>query len=142
MAKVEAKKEIISIAVYKANLHCPKCAHDIKKPLMRTPGVHKVDVQHEKNEITVEGTFEVKKIHERLEKWSRKKVEILSQDKKPLEKKETKKASTSGSKAAPLHLRYLRLQGGACWLDNVVGKSGEFGFGNGLWIVVGAFVAF
>ena len=38
MAKVEAKKETISIAVYKANLHCPKCAHDIKKPLMRTPG--------------------------------------------------------------------------------------------------------
>ncbi|PWA81091.1 Heavy metal-associated domain, HMA [Artemisia annua] len=91
MAKVEAKKETISIAVYKANLHCPKCAHDIKKPLMRTPGVHKVDVKHEKNEITVEGTFEVKKIHERLEKWSRKTVEIVSQDKKSLEIRETKK---------------------------------------------------
>ncbi|KAJ0914194.1 putative heavy metal-associated domain, HMA, heavy metal-associated domain superfamily [Helianthus annuus] len=91
MAKVEAKKETISIAVYKANLHCPKCAHDIKKPLMRTPGVHKVDVKHEKGEIRVEGIFEVKKIHERLEKWSRKKVEILSQDKKLMEKKETKK---------------------------------------------------
>ncbi|KAL8253986.1 hypothetical protein R6Q59_032207 [Mikania micrantha] len=91
MAKVEAKKETINIAVYKANLHCPKCAHDIKKPLMRTPGVHKVDVIHEKGEIRVEGTFEVKKIHERLEKWSRKKVEILSQDKKSIEKKETKK---------------------------------------------------
>lgn len=37
-AKVEVEKETISIAVYKANLHCPKCAHDIKKPLMRTPG--------------------------------------------------------------------------------------------------------
>lgn len=42
---------------------------------------------HEKSEIRVEGTFEVKKIHERLEKWSRKKVEILSQDKKLMEKK-------------------------------------------------------
>lgn len=40
MAKVEEKKETITIAVYKANLHCPKCAHDIKKPLMRTPGTH------------------------------------------------------------------------------------------------------
>ncbi|KAL7593865.1 hypothetical protein Lser_V15G31860 [Lactuca serriola] len=91
MAKVEEKKETITIAVYKANLHCPKCAHDIKKPLLRTPGVHKVDAKHEKGQITVEGTFEVKKIHERLEKWSRKKVEILSQDKKILEKKDAKK---------------------------------------------------
>ncbi|KVH89253.1 heavy metal-associated isoprenylated plant protein 4 [Cynara cardunculus var. scolymus] len=91
MAKDElAKKESITIAVYKANLHCPKCAHDIKKPLSRTPGVHKVDVKHEKGEITVEGIIEVKKIHERLEKWSRKKVEILSQEKKAIEKKETK----------------------------------------------------
>ncbi|KAK9076497.1 hypothetical protein SSX86_004839 [Deinandra increscens subsp. villosa] len=98
MAKVEAKKETISIAVYKANLHCPKCAHDIKKPLMRTPGVHKVDVMHEKGEIRVEGTFEVKKIHERLEKWSRKKVEILSQDKKQMEKKETKKETIKTTK--------------------------------------------
>ncbi|KAI3693857.1 hypothetical protein L1987_76812 [Smallanthus sonchifolius] len=98
MAKVEAKKETINIAVYKANLHCPKCAHDIKKPLMRTPGVHKVDVMHEKGEIRVEGTFEVKKIHERLEKWSRKKVEVLSQDKKPIEKKETKKETIKTTK--------------------------------------------
>ncbi|XP_076956231.1 heavy metal-associated isoprenylated plant protein 4-like [Bidens hawaiensis] len=91
MAKVESKKETISIAVYKANLHCQKCAHDIKKPLMRTPGVHKVDVMHEKSEIRVEGTFEVNKIHGRLEKWSRKKVEILSQEKKPMVKEISKK---------------------------------------------------
>ncbi|KAL4562890.1 hypothetical protein LXL04_026921 [Taraxacum kok-saghyz] len=91
MAKVEEKKETITIAVYKVNLHCPKCAHDIKKPLLRTQGVHKVDVKHEKGEIRVEGSIEVKKIHEKLEKWSRKKVEILSQDKKTLEKKETLK---------------------------------------------------
>lgn len=52
-----------------------------------------MDVKHEKGEITVEGTFEVKKIHERLEKWSRKKVEILSQDNKHLVKKETTKVS-------------------------------------------------
>nr|XP_043618632.1 heavy metal-associated isoprenylated plant protein 4 [Erigeron canadensis] len=99
MAKVEAKKETISIAVYKANLHCPKCAHDIKKPLLRTPGVHKVDIKHEKGEITVEGTIEVKKIHEKLQKWSRKKVEILSQDKKVIvEKKETKKETIKTTK--------------------------------------------
>ncbi|XP_071696579.1 heavy metal-associated isoprenylated plant protein 4 [Rutidosis leptorrhynchoides] len=98
MAKVEEKKETINIAVYKVNLHCPKCAHDIKKPLMRTPGVHKVDVKHEKGEITVEGTFEVKKLHERLEKWSRRKVEIISHDKKPLEKKDTKKETIRTTK--------------------------------------------
>lgn len=55
-----------------------------------------MDVKHEKNEITVEGTFEVKKIHERLEKWSRKTVEIVSQDKKA-EIRETKKVRVSTS---------------------------------------------
>ena len=43
----------------------------------------------------MEGTIEVKKIHERLEKWSRKKVEILSQETKAIEKKETKKVRPS-----------------------------------------------
>lgn len=65
--------------------------------LLVKTGVHKVDAKHEKGQITVEGTFEVKKIHERLEKWSRKKVEILSQDKKILEKKDAKKVRVTST---------------------------------------------
>ncbi|XP_011093976.1 heavy metal-associated isoprenylated plant protein 4 [Sesamum indicum] len=80
MAKEEKKVEVIT-AVYKAYLHCPKCAHDIQKPLLRIPGVHSVDVKFEKGEITVKGGIDAKKIHARLQKWSKKKVELISETK-------------------------------------------------------------
>ncbi|XP_060207877.1 heavy metal-associated isoprenylated plant protein 4 isoform X2 [Lycium barbarum] len=96
MSKEEKKIEVIN-AVYKVRLHCPKCAHDIRKPLLRTQGVHTVDVKFEKDEVTVKGAIDAKKIHQRLEKWSKKKVEIVSQAKvKEVEevKKETIKTTT------------------------------------------------
>lgn len=37
MSKEEKKIEVIT-AIYKVRLHCPKCAHDIRRPLMRTQG--------------------------------------------------------------------------------------------------------
>ncbi|GFP93891.1 hypothetical protein PHJA_001533400 [Phtheirospermum japonicum] len=80
MAKEEKKTEVIT-AVYKAYLHCPKCAHDMQKPLLRIPGVHKVDTKFEKGEITVKGAIDAKKIHARLQKWSNKKVELISETK-------------------------------------------------------------
>lgn len=57
------------------------------------PGVHTVDVKLEKDEVAVKGAIDAKKIHQRLEKWSKKKVEIVSQAKvKDVEKaKEVKK---------------------------------------------------
>nr|GMC86623.1 heavy metal-associated isoprenylated plant protein 3 [Ipomoea batatas]GME16037.1 heavy metal-associated isoprenylated plant protein 3 [Ipomoea batatas] len=77
MGKEEKKIEVIS-AVYRVRLHCPQCAHDIRKPLLRTPGVHTVDVKFEKDEVEVTGGIDAKIIHQRLEKWSKKKVEIVS----------------------------------------------------------------
>lgn len=55
-----------------------------------SPGVHSVDAKYEKNEVTVKGTIEVKKVHEKLQKWSKKKVEIISETKSKVAK-ETKK---------------------------------------------------
>ncbi|KAE9463021.1 hypothetical protein C3L33_05073, partial [Rhododendron williamsianum] len=75
MAKEEEKNVIT--AVYKVNLHCPKCAEDIKKPLLRIAGVQSVDVQFEKGEVTVKGSIDEKEMHKRLEKLSKKKVEIV-----------------------------------------------------------------
>ncbi|KAK6120743.1 hypothetical protein DH2020_045516 [Rehmannia glutinosa] len=80
MAKEEKKAEVIT-AVYKAYLHCPKCAHDIQKPLLRIPGVHSVDAKSEKGEITVKGAIDAKKIHARIQKWSKKNVELISETK-------------------------------------------------------------
>ncbi|KAK4416127.1 Heavy metal-associated isoprenylated plant protein 4 [Sesamum alatum] len=44
-------------------------------------GVHSVDVKFEKGEITVKGAIDAKKIHARLQKWSKKNVELISETK-------------------------------------------------------------
>ncbi|KAL1204603.1 Heavy metal-associated isoprenylated plant protein 4 [Cardamine amara subsp. amara] len=92
--KKEKGEEIIT-AVYKVHLHCRKCACDIKKPLLRFQGVHSVDVDVEKNEIKVKGKIEVVKIHKQIEKWSKKKVELISP--KPSEVKKTTTTTTTTS---------------------------------------------
>lgn len=56
-------------------------------------GVHGVDVDLEKNEIKVKGKIEAVKIHEQIEKWSKKKVELISP--KPSEVKKTTTTTTS-----------------------------------------------
>ncbi|KAF5952656.1 hypothetical protein HYC85_010600 [Camellia sinensis] len=102
MAK-EEKKEKVEMkeitASYKVHLHCPKCADDIRKPLLRTPGVQSVDVKFEKGEITVKGVIDEKKIHKQIERLSKRKVEILpppAKGKEIVEKtKETKKPTVT-----------------------------------------------
>ncbi|ESQ33976.1 hypothetical protein EUTSA_v10009467mg [Eutrema salsugineum] len=90
--KKEKGEEIIT-AVYKVHLHCRKCACDIKKPLLRFQGVHGVEFDLEKNEIKVKGKIEVVKIHKQIEKWSKKKVELISP--KPSEVKKTTTTTTT-----------------------------------------------
>ncbi|PIA39903.1 hypothetical protein AQUCO_02600391v1 [Aquilegia coerulea] len=90
MGKEEKKDEKggdeIVTAVYKLNLHCLQCARTTKKPLMRTQGVHSVDYDIKKGEIKVIGKIDGKKIHQQIEKISKKKVEMTivakSKDKK------------------------------------------------------------
>ncbi|XP_065859480.1 heavy metal-associated isoprenylated plant protein 4 isoform X2 [Euphorbia lathyris] len=84
MAANKQKTDEVIIAVYKVNLHCQQCARDIKKPLLTMQGVHSVDADFEKAEIKVKGVIDVIKIHKKIEKMSKKKVELLS----PLLKKE------------------------------------------------------
>lgn len=70
-------KEGVSAAFYKLDLHCLECAHKIKNPLLRIQGVRSVDVNYEKSEIKVLGVFDSKKIHQRIERLSKRKVELL-----------------------------------------------------------------
>ncbi|WCJ22838.1 Heavy metal-associated isoprenylated plant protein 4 [Euphorbia peplus] len=102
MASNKLKTDEVITAVYKVNLHCQQCARDIKKPLLSIQGVHSVDADFEKAEIKVRGGIDVIKIHKRIEKLSKKKVELVSpQIKKEIvvtEKKvvkEVKKVSTT-----------------------------------------------
>ncbi|XP_057980563.1 heavy metal-associated isoprenylated plant protein 4 [Malania oleifera] len=80
MAKEEKNQdkdvEVIT-AVYKVNLHCPQCACQIQKPLLRTQGVHEVEVHMERNEIRVKGRIEPKKMHERIKKLCKREVEMM-----------------------------------------------------------------
>ncbi|KAE8660812.1 hypothetical protein F3Y22_tig00116951pilonHSYRG00886 [Hibiscus syriacus] len=71
-------KGVLITAVYRVNLHCRQCACDIRKPLVRTQGVHGVELDIEKNEVKVTGGIDVIKIHKMIEKVSKKKVEIVS----------------------------------------------------------------
>ncbi|XP_021755155.1 heavy metal-associated isoprenylated plant protein 4-like isoform X2 [Chenopodium quinoa] len=67
----------VSAAFYKLNLHCPECAHKIRSPLLKIQGVRAVDVNFEKSEVKVVGAFDSKKIHQKLERLSKRKVEVL-----------------------------------------------------------------
>ncbi|EXB70672.1 hypothetical protein L484_023858 [Morus notabilis] len=77
--KVENKeKDGVITAVYKTKLHCLQCARDIKRPLLRTQGVHSVDVDMEKGEIKAKGSFDPIEIQKRIEKLANKKIELIS----------------------------------------------------------------
>ncbi|KAM1048823.1 hypothetical protein ACFX1X_028229 [Malus domestica] len=89
--KVKEKDDGVINAVYKVNLHCKQCARDIKKPLMATQGVHNVEADMEKGEIKVKGVFDPTKIQKRLEKLSKKKVELISPKPQIKESTETEK---------------------------------------------------
>jgi len=39
---IEEKKIEVTSAVYRVGLHCPKCAHDIRKPLLATQGTQHI----------------------------------------------------------------------------------------------------
>ncbi|XP_058104266.1 heavy metal-associated isoprenylated plant protein 4 [Magnolia sinica] len=77
MAEKKGGDGIIS-AVYKVNLHCKQCAREIEKPLRKTKGVQKVEVDMEESKITVVGAVDGKKIQELIVKKSKKTVEMVS----------------------------------------------------------------
>ncbi|KAI4302864.1 hypothetical protein MLD38_038564 [Melastoma candidum] len=75
---VVKEKETVINAVYRVNLHCPECAREIRRPLLRTQGVHGVEVSLEKNEVKVKGEIDPLKIHKRIERLCKRKVELIS----------------------------------------------------------------
>ncbi|XP_075643541.1 heavy metal-associated isoprenylated plant protein 4 [Castanea sativa] len=90
--KKEKEKIEVITAVYNVNLHCQQCANDIKKPLLRTQGVHTVEIDMEKGELKVKGAIDPVKIQKQIEKISKRKVELISpkikaKESVPVEKK-------------------------------------------------------
>ncbi|KAF3447592.1 hypothetical protein FNV43_RR12779 [Rhamnella rubrinervis] len=91
--KEKEKLDGIINGVYKVNLHCPQCARDIKKPLLRTQGVHNVEVDMEKDEIKVKGEFDPIKILKQIQKLSNKKTDLISPKLQDIKVKETPTAA-------------------------------------------------
>ncbi|XP_002526528.2 heavy metal-associated isoprenylated plant protein 4 [Ricinus communis] len=104
----EKVDEVIT-AVYKVNLHCQQCARDIKKPLMNMQGVHNVDVDFQKAEIKVKGVIDVIKIHKQIEKWSKKKVEMVSPEIKIKNTGATEKKLVEQTKKAILRTTSIKV---------------------------------
>ncbi|KAF9624363.1 hypothetical protein IFM89_010389 [Coptis chinensis] len=112
MGKEEKKEDKeghgLITALYKLNLHCPQCAREIKRPLLRSQGVQSVDVDIEKGEIKVIGKVDGKKIHERIEKISKKKVVMTlapkTKDNKGEEKKGKKESVSISTTVLKVHM--------------------------------------
>ncbi|XVF64954.1 hypothetical protein PTKIN_Ptkin09bG0208200 [Pterospermum kingtungense] len=98
--KDKLKSDGVITAVYKVNLHCPQCASEIKKPLLRTQGVHSVETEMEKGEIKVKGVIDAIKIHKMIEKLTKKKVELVSPKINIAEKEKEKAAAAAAAAAA------------------------------------------
>ncbi|XP_030550871.2 LOW QUALITY PROTEIN: heavy metal-associated isoprenylated plant protein 4 [Rhodamnia argentea] len=107
--KVVEKKVDLITAVYKVNLHCPECAGEIKRPLLRTQGVHQVEVNVESNEVKVKGTIDPLGIHKRIERLSKRKVELISPKIKIKEVEIEKKVVKQPPKELPVRTHNLKV---------------------------------
>ncbi|XP_008786377.2 heavy metal-associated isoprenylated plant protein 4 [Phoenix dactylifera] len=104
------KREEVITAVYKLHLHCKDCARQVEKTIIRTQGIHKVDIEVETGKVSVKGVFDPVKIHKRIEKKTRKKVELISPkpkekvDKPPEKKVEKKKEEVVKTTVIKVHM--------------------------------------
>ncbi|XP_019709272.1 heavy metal-associated isoprenylated plant protein 4 [Elaeis guineensis] len=105
----ETREEVIT-AVYKLHLHCKDCARHVEKTIIRTQGIHKVDIEVETGKVSVKGVFDPVKIHKRIEKKTKKKVELISPkpkekvDKPPEKKEEKKKEEVVKTTVIKVHM--------------------------------------
>lgn len=67
-----------STVVLKLDLHCDGCAKKVKSSIRHFEGVETVNVDIEGNKLTVTGNVDPTSIKERVEKKTKKKVEIIS----------------------------------------------------------------
>ncbi|XP_042455205.1 heavy metal-associated isoprenylated plant protein 4-like [Zingiber officinale] len=84
---VEKKTEELIVAEYKLHIHCKECASAVHKHIVQNSGVEKVDINVESGKVIVKGYFDVKKVQERIEKKTKKKVELISSKFLPKEEK-------------------------------------------------------
>ncbi|OAY77117.1 hypothetical protein ACMD2_07029 [Ananas comosus] len=111
---VEKKKEEVITIVYRLHIHCDECARVVERHItqhegdvliqfrnfvINLTGVRKVEIDSAKGLVTVRGVgIDVTKLKERIERKTRKKIELLSPLPKKEEKKEEKKVEKKEEK--------------------------------------------
>ncbi|KAL5716992.1 hypothetical protein ACHQM5_010085 [Ranunculus cassubicifolius] len=89
------KEPLELTVVLKIKLHCDGCIQRIRKIIRKYKGVTKVDIDTEKDLVTVKGTMDMKALQPYLKEKLKRGVEIVPPKKE--EKKEEKKAEGDGS---------------------------------------------
>ncbi|KAK4440701.1 Heavy metal-associated isoprenylated plant protein 3 [Sesamum alatum] len=98
--KSKEKEPPVTTAVLKVHLHCEGCIQKIHKAVTKTKGYQEMNIDRQKELVTVTGAMDMKALAEVLKKHLKKEVEILP-PKKEVEKKENgggggDKAKSSG----------------------------------------------
>ncbi|EPS57576.1 hypothetical protein M569_17241, partial [Genlisea aurea] len=87
--KKSKEKELpVTTAALKVNLHCDGCIQKIHKTVIKTKGYQDMNIDKQKNLVTVTGAMDMKALAELLQKQLRKDVEIVpASSKKEAEEK-------------------------------------------------------
>ncbi|XP_020085053.1 heavy metal-associated isoprenylated plant protein 4-like [Ananas comosus] len=107
---VEKKKEEVITIVYRLHIHCDECARVVERHITQHEGVRKVEIDSAKGLVTVRGVgIDVTKLKERIERKTRKKIELLSPLPKKEEKKEEKKVEKKEEKKVEIKTINVRV---------------------------------
>ncbi|CAK9182614.1 unnamed protein product, partial [Ilex paraguariensis] len=124
-ADVGGKKDDGPITVvFKLDLHCDGCAKKVKRSVRHFDGVDEVKADSDKNTLTVIGKVDPASVKERLERKTKKKVELVSpqpkkdgggggdkkSDQKTEKKSDDKKADDKKPKEPPVSTVVLKIQ--------------------------------
>ncbi|XP_049400990.1 heavy metal-associated isoprenylated plant protein 3-like isoform X8 [Solanum stenotomum] len=79
--KADEKKpkeaQVISVVALKLRVHCDGCAHKIKRVIKKIKGVKEVNIESEKDLVTVKGTMDIKKLTPYLIDKLKQNVEVV-----------------------------------------------------------------
>ncbi|KAL1348055.1 hypothetical protein HN51_024049 [Arachis hypogaea] len=73
----EKETPVMTTAVLKVALHCQGCVDKIRKTVSKTKGVNEMEINKEKDTVTVQGTMDVKALAANLTEKLKRKVEVV-----------------------------------------------------------------
>ncbi|KAL1323590.1 hypothetical protein HN51_033879 [Arachis hypogaea] len=73
----EKETPVMTTAVLKVALHCQGCVDKIHKTVSKTKGVNEMEINKEKDTVTVKGTMDVKALAANLTEKLKRKVEVV-----------------------------------------------------------------